>query len=466
MLTSFTQLALPRAQELLFGSSPKPVTAGLGLIIGAGQVYPEVNFTLPAMMVSEAAWPDVRAHYEEIARDVLRRAVALHVPGIVLELELLPFMTGTPEWGAEITALLRDRLTEAHSRHGLSSALRVTPTDIRDQGKRPRLREGEAWDKLRHSFELCIAAGADIVSIESVGGKEVHDQGLMYGDVPTILFALGVLAPRDMAWLWDQITVLCAGHRALPGGDTACGFANTAMQLAHQKMLPETLAAVVRAMSAARSLVAFERGATGPSKDCAYEGPVLKAITGCPISMEGKSAACAHFSPFGNIAAAMCDLWSNESVQNVRLLSGNAPEVFTEILAYDCRLMNVAKASGQALVLRDWLVESDAWLSPQAAILSPEATVRIAEAIIAETDPYYRAISAGMAAVRILRDGVASKRMALSVRELSWLDRIEEALATMPSESDLTEEMSETYRGVFDPASYHLPCKAAFVAES
>jgi methanol--5-hydroxybenzimidazolylcobamide Co-methyltransferase len=116
------------------------------------------------------------------------------------------------------------------------------------------------------------------------------------------------------------------------GGDSACGFANTAMQLAHQKMLPEVLAAVVRAMSAVRSLAAFEQGAVGPSKDCAYEGPVIKAITGCPISMEGKSASCAHFSPLGNIAAAMCDLWSNESVQNVRLLSGNAPEVFTELL--------------------------------------------------------------------------------------------------------------------------------------
>jgi len=133
---------------------------------------------------------------------------------------------------------------------------------------------------------------------------------------------------------------------AVPGGDSACGFANTAMQLAHQQMLPEVLAAVVRAMSAVRSLAAFEEGAVGPSKDCAYEGPIVKAITGVPISMEGKSASCAHFSPVGNIAAAMCDLWSNESVQNVRLLAGNAPEVFTESLIYDCRLMNVASSRG------------------------------------------------------------------------------------------------------------------------
>jgi methanol---5-hydroxybenzimidazolylcobamide Co-methyltransferase len=69
--------------------------------------------------------------------------------------------------------------------------------------------------------------------------------------------------------------------------------------------------------------------------------------------MEGKLAACAHFSPVGNIASAMCDLWSKESVQNVRLHSGNAPEAFAKILQYDCRLMNAATAHGQAKTLRD-----------------------------------------------------------------------------------------------------------------
>src|SRR5271157_2339676 len=319
-----------------------------------------------------------------MARNILKRAVSLQVPGLVLEFELLPAMTEQPEWGAELTALLHRHLRAASENSGLRCALRVTPTDIRDQGKHALLRTGPAWEKLRRSFELCRDAGADILSIESVGGKEVHDQALMYGNIPGIIFALGVLAPRDMAWLWDNISSICGrgDRRVVPGGDTACGFAKTAMQLAHQKMLPEVLAAVVRAMSAARSLVAFEHGAIGPSKDCAYEGPVIKAITGCPIAMEGKSATCAHFSPLGNIAAAMCDLWSNESVQNVRLLSGNAPEAYAETLAYDCRLMNVATARNQALTLRDWLTESDEWLSPQAAMLSPRAVCRIANAIV------------------------------------------------------------------------------------
>lgn len=69
-----------------------------------------------------------------------------------------------------------------------------------------------------------------------------------------------------MGWLWDRISGICARRGVISGGDSACGFANTAMQLAHQRMLPEVLAAVIRAMSAVRSPVAFEHGAVGPSK--------------------------------------------------------------------------------------------------------------------------------------------------------------------------------------------------------
>ncbi len=72
-------------------------------------------------------------------------------------------------------------------------------------------------------------------------------------------------------------------------------------------------------MTVPRSLVAFEEGAVGPNKDCAYEGVYIKAIT-APNRSEGAEAACAHLSPIGNIAKAFPDLWSNESVQNVKLL--------------------------------------------------------------------------------------------------------------------------------------------------
>jgi methanol--5-hydroxybenzimidazolylcobamide Co-methyltransferase len=105
-----------------------------------------------------------------------------------------------------------------------------------------------------------------------------------------------------MEFLWREMVAVCARTRLVPSGDTACGFANTAMVLAEQRLIPRVLAAVVRVASVPRSLVAYEMGAVGPSKDCAYEGPYMKAIAGVPISMEGRTAACAHLSPVENIA--------------------------------------------------------------------------------------------------------------------------------------------------------------------
>jgi methanol--5-hydroxybenzimidazolylcobamide Co-methyltransferase len=454
----FSDLAIGNVDDLVFGVAPRPLRCGFGLEIGGGSVYPEVNFTLPTMELTEATWPEVRAHYEEIGREVVGRALRLKAPGLVLEFELLPPMTERPEWGAELTRILKERLFEAHEKHGLPCALRVTPTDIREKSRPPLMRSGEPCETLFRSFERTAEAGADILSIESIGGKEVHDKALVVADIPGIAFALGVLSPRDMAYLWERIREICwRNPGVVPGGDSACGFANTAMQLAGQKMLPEVLAAVVRAMSAARALVAFEQGAVGPSKDCAYEGPVVKAIAGVPISMEGKSAACAHFSAIGNIASCMCDLWSNESVQNIRLLSGNAPEAFTELLEYDCRLMNAATAKGQAKELRDLMTLSDEWLSPQAAVLSPAATIEIARAIVEKTDPYDRTVAAGKSAVAILDRGRRAGQLTLSRKEALWLDRIDKALQALPSDwRELQAQIEPQYGALYDRESYGL----------
>jgi methanol---5-hydroxybenzimidazolylcobamide Co-methyltransferase len=451
----FTHLAVAEHQNLRFGTAPSPVLCGYGLHVGGGLVYPELNFTLPTMSIEDHTWPAVRAHYEEIGAMIVKAARRLHLPGLMVEFELLPPMTEIPRWGGEITTILKASLTAAYHEYGLPCALRVTPTDLRDKQRPPLLRSGAEVDVLWESFSCCAAAGADVLSIESVGGKEVHDEALLYGDIRGAIFALGVLAPRDMRWLWDGIVRICHQHNVVAGADSACGFANTAMQLASQGMLPEVLAAVIRAASAVRSLIAYERGAVGPSKDCAYEGPVLKAITGTPIAMEGKSASCAHFSPVGNIAATMCDLWSNESVQNVRLLSGSAPEAFLELLSYDCRLFNKAKERGLEREYQSLLVDSDAMLSPQALILSPESTVRIARAIVGAPSPYLQTLSAARTAVMIIRDALAAGGMTLAPREGQWLERIERALEQLPeSEDDLIAEMSETYAHLFLPRSY------------
>lgn len=457
MLTSFQTLAISRPEDLCFGIAPKPVTCGFGLRVGDGQVYPELNFTLPTMSIEAATWTAVRTHYEEIGAMIVKAAKRLHLAGLMVEYELLPQMTEHPQWGAEITSILHEFLERAHEEYQLPCALRVTPTDLRDRKRPPRLRVGFEWDILCESMDRCASSGADILSIESVGGKEVHDEALLYGDIKGALFALGVLAPQDMQWLWTKIVEICARHGIVPGADSACGFANTAMQLALQGMLPEVLAAVIRAASAVRSLIAYQCGAVGPSKDCAYEGPVLKAITGTPIAMEGKSASCAHFSPVGNVAGSMCDLWSNESVQNIRLLSGSAPEAFLESLAYDCRLFNKALERNMSRQLQSLLVESDINLSPQALVLSPASTIRIARAIVEQRTPYQQTIAAARAAVDLIKEAISHAMLSLPPRELEWLDRIEREIAEMPSnEETFTREMIDAYGHLFSSTSYGL----------
>ena len=116
-----------------------------------------MNFTLPPLEVTPANWGEVVRQSEEMAAAILNRAIALQVPGIVpgivLEFELLPAMMANPKWGAEITALLHRHLAGAHARQGPRCALRVTPTDIRDQKRPPILRGRAPWESLRRSFD-------------------------------------------------------------------------------------------------------------------------------------------------------------------------------------------------------------------------------------------------------------------------------------------------------------------------
>jgi methanol--5-hydroxybenzimidazolylcobamide Co-methyltransferase len=310
------------------------------------------------------------------------------------------------------------------------------------------------------TFDGCAAAGAELLSIESVGGKEVHDEALMTGDIRGVIFGLCVMGARDMRFLWTELDRIARKHGARCAGDTACGFGNTAMVLAGQKMISRVFAAVVRAISAARTLVCYECGAVGPGKDCGYENPILKAITGFPMAMEGKTSACAHPSPVGNIAAATCDTWSNESIQNIKLLGGMAPTCCLEQLIYDCRLMNEALAEGRdtALHYRKWMVNSDASRDPQAYVLSPESAVAIAQSIVAAPHAYAAGKAAALTAASLLREALQGGRLALPAREVKWLDRIQKAVEDLPSREDefIREMMAEVDTTKFVAADYEL----------
>ncbi|HWS00638.1 MAG TPA: methyltransferase MtaB domain-containing protein, partial [Prolixibacteraceae bacterium] len=324
----YKQLTINNPEELMFGLAPNPVTTRRGLVIGGGQVYAELNFTLPVMSINHNTLGEVYSHYREIAEGALERAVHLNSKGVVLEFETLLEMTKTPDIGVEIVKIMNEVCERYYLQHGLASEIRLTPNDLREF-ERPAKQRSSAWlEPMMELFERGMMAGGDLLSIESTGGKEVSDDALMMCDVKGVMFALSVLGVRDMQFLWHKIVTLANSHGKIAAGDSACGFANTAMVLAEKKYIPKVFATMVRVISVVRSIVAMEEGAVGPDKDCGYEGPFLKAITGIPISMEGKTAACAHLSPIGNIASACADLWSNESVQNIKLLSGMAPTAY------------------------------------------------------------------------------------------------------------------------------------------
>jgi methanol--5-hydroxybenzimidazolylcobamide Co-methyltransferase len=459
-MNRFDKLAIDDPADLRFGVAPKPLTTRSGMNLGGGIVYPELNFTLPPMFVDESTMPEVREQYQGIIKNALTRAAELEAPGIVIEFETLPPMTEHPAWGIELSRVLLEGMADAHTRHGLKSVLRITPNDTREMERPPRMRSGPLLEAMLATFDGCAAAGAELLSIESVGGKEVHDEALMMGDLRGVMFGLCVMGVRDMRFLWTELQRIANERGVHCAGDTACGFGNTAMVLAEQQMIPRVFAAVVRAISAVRTLVGYECGCVGPGKDCGYENAILKAITGFPMAMEGKTAACAHLSPLGNIAAAACDTWSNESVQNIKLLGGMAPTVYVEQLIYDCRMMNQALADGRdaAMQYRKWLVASDAALDAQAYILTPENSVAIARAIVSAPDHYNAGKAAGLLAVQLLREAQKDGRVKIHKRELPWLDRMQKTLEDLPAgESQFIDEMMGTVDTTkFVAADYEL----------
>ena len=51
-MEQYTRLAVGGLDEFVFGRCPRPLKVGRGLVLGAGTVYPELNFTLPPMHIS------------------------------------------------------------------------------------------------------------------------------------------------------------------------------------------------------------------------------------------------------------------------------------------------------------------------------------------------------------------------------------------------------------------------------
>lgn len=451
-----SKMAYSSATEMMFGTAKYPVKTKRGLNLGGGFVVPEiVPHPRPG---SEKTMKTLLREYERANGDALERCVIVGHPRLQIENEHIFQMTHNPKWGGEIAAQTARQMDEYKEKYGLLAAYRATIADLRKPDM-VGMRDSDYTREVLESFKEC-AKYADIISIESMGGKEVFDHAIIRNDIAGLLFGQAVLGGRDMEWMWKQIVEIAKKYGCIPGGDTNCSEANTAMFMAGgflSKDVPHTLAALSRAICVSRTLVAYECGATGPTKDCAYEDPIIKAITGVPIATEGKTSACAHADLCGNVIAAVCDLWSNEAVEYHDMFGGSTTAVFSEILGYDVAAMNASIELGYQKEFQACLVNSDRYRGPHGFMLCPDNAWAIGKAVVDNNESLYTRGKA--AAIKCGELMLADPNLKLTVFEKECLNGYMKDLEALPkTEGDFIDMCLKKYKKVkgFNPASYGL----------
>ncbi len=451
-----SSMAYSSADEMMFGTAKYPVETKRGLKIGGGHVIPEiVPHPRPG---SEKTIKTLLREYERANGDALERCVIVGHPYLQVENEHVFQMTHNPKWGGEIAAQAARQMDDYKEKYGLISAYRATVADLRKPDM-VGMRDSDYTREVLESFEEC-AKYADIISIESMGGKEIFDHAIIRNDVGGLLFGQAVLGGLDMEWMWTQIVEIAKKHGCIPGGDTNCAEANTAMFMAGgfiSKDVPHTLAALSRAICVSRSLVAYECGATGPSKDCAYEDPIIKSITGIPIATEGKTSACAHSDLCGNVIGAVCDLWSNEAVEYHDMFGASTTAVFTEILGYDVAAMNSSIDLGYQKEFQACLINSDRYRGPHGFMLCPDNAWEIGKAVVDNNESLY--VRGKAAAVKCGELMLGDPNLKLTNFEKESLEAYMKDLEALPDkEEDFIDLSLKKYGKVkgFKPASYGL----------
>ena len=452
-----TKMAYGSGAEMMFGTAKYPVTTKRGIEIGGGYVHPEVvPHPRPG---SEKTMKTLLREYEKANGDALERMTIVGHPTLLVENEHVFQMTHNPKWGGEIAAQTAKQMDEYLEKYGLKAAYRSTPADLRKPDMH-HMRTSDYTMEILESFKEC-SKYADIVSIESMGGKEIFDHAIIRNDIAGILFGIGVLGAIDMEWMWDQIVEIAKKNNCIPGGDTNCSEANTAMFMAGgmtSKDVPHVMAALSRAICAGRTMVAYECGATGPTKDCAYEDPIIKAMTGVPIATEGKASACAHSDLASNIIMAVCDVWSNEAVEYHDMFGATTTSVFAEILGYDCAILNTSLELGYQEQMKEILVNSDMYRDSHSLILAPDNAWEIGNAITSNRDKGFYA-SARAAAIKAGQIIQGDPKMKLTALEKDALGKAMKDLDALPDkEGNFIDQCLDKYKDVkgFNPDSYGL----------
>lgn len=213
-----------------------------------------------------------------------------------------------------------------------------------------------------------------------------------------LVLACGVVAAEAVARDWEQAQALLDGTGAVGGGHSARPYLQSALRRAKDGTAPEVMCAVGVAVCAVPALVSCEAGASGPAREGAWEGLVVKAIRGCPISL-------GPAFPGSPALAAMADLWHGDAVE--------------ETLA-------ACEALRQG---RPWRGAGEA-RGAVARILSEDGTESLAGSIQTCQKPYQRAIAAAYAAVTLLAEDWGGG--SLTEEDRALLGRLEEQLLLLP----------------------------------
>jgi methanol--5-hydroxybenzimidazolylcobamide Co-methyltransferase len=452
--TRFTKMAYASADDIVFGTAKSPVSYGFGIKAGAGRVIPELNYgPRPG---SEKDPARLRKEYVDyISKDALLRAVTLGFPDLQLETEWVSQM-GSKKFSVPIVEGQKEITEKFHEEYGINTAVRQTLPDQREAEEGLRL-----GHKSKHKYpealigcaEAACENGADVIACETMGGKELADHAVTTGDAVAFLYGVGYLGAIDMEWIWSQFVDIAKKNKVVPGGDTNCSGANTSMFMAGGMLdndVQRTFSAVTRAISAARTMVAMECGASGPDKDCGYEGPIIKTITGRPSAQEGKNCQCAHADLQGNLMAQICDLWSNESVEYHPEFGGSSVQCWLGSLGYEVALMNTAIATGNEKTLRDLYMITDRTRGPEGYMLAFDNAYKVGEAIAKEgKDIYLRARAAGLTAAKVIKAGNESKELGLTAKQKDVIGSIIKEFEALPdNEAKFFEWADKKYADV------------------
>ena len=463
-VTRYTKMEYASADEMVFGKAKHPVSYGFGLKIGAGKVIPEINYA-PRPGTEKDAEKLRKEYVDYISKDILNRAITVGFPDVQLETEWVSQMN-QEKLAAPVVAGQKAICEKFHEEYGLNCGVRHTIPDQReaDEGLLVGMKGSRAYpEKLFECAEFACENGADNLSCETVGGKELADYAVTNGDIIAFLFGVGYLGSIDMTHVWGEFANIAKKHKAVAGGDTNCSGANVSMFMAggyQDNDVQRTFSAVTRCISAARTLAAWEAGAVGPDKDCGYEGPIVKAIAGNTTSQEGKNCQCAHCDLQGNLMAQVCDLWSNESVEYHPEFGGSSVQCWFGSIGYEAALMNTSIQMGQEKTLRDLYMYADRYRGPEAYVLAYDNAFEVGKAIAANgNDLYLRAKAAALTGAKIVLKGYESKELGLTNKQLETLNDIIKKVEALPDEeSKFVEYCSKEFKDVpnFNLKNYGL----------